>query len=184
LALAFVASLFRNAPDAVFQHITQVLYPPDTVYGGSVPEDYDPATSKSLVVNGYDSPLGRQALISSDSIITCLIHHVNNAFKGRTYSYLFSTPPGLHGQELYYVFYNEQSTDVFFRPINVTLAHIMQDYWLNFAQFGDPNGEGLPHFAKWGDDKSVQGLSLADVGPTQDDTDNERCRWWQLSLYV
>jgi carboxylesterase type B len=117
-------------------------------------------------------------------VINCLTRYVNKAFRGQTYAYLFTAPPALHGQELYYVFYNKQPTDVFFRPINVTLAHIMQDYWINFAQFGSPNGEGLPHFPKWGHNSKVQGLSLAGVGPTQDSTDKERCDWWQLSLYL
>ena len=90
----------------------------------------------------------------------------------------------MHGQELYYVFYNEQETDIHHRPINVTLAHIMQDYWINFAQTGSPNGEGLPHFAQSGNDSIVQGLSLAGVGPRPDTTDNARCRWWQLGLYL
>jgi carboxylesterase type B len=151
---------------------------------GTVLEDYDPTTTKSLIVTNYNTSLGRQAFFTSDSLISCLTYHVNRAFKGRTYSYLFSVPPSLHGQELYYVFYNEQATDVFFRPINITLAHMMQDYWLNFAQWGDPNSEQLPHFARWGNGSNVQGLSLAGVGPTQDITNNERCRWWQLGLYV
>jgi len=164
--------------------MTEILYPPEINTTGNVLEDYDPMNSKYLTVTGYNTALGRQTLLTSESIITCLTYHVNKAFRGQTYTYLFTVPPALHGQELYYVFYNEQSTDVFFRPINVTLAHIVQEYWINFALSGDPNGEGLPYFAKWGNNSSAQGLSLADVGPTDDPTDNDRCRWWQLSLYV
>ena len=82
------------------------------------------------------------------------------------------------------MFYNGQATDVFYRPINVTLAHVVQDYWLNFARSGTPNGEGLPLFEQWGSGANAQGLSHAGVGPTSDPADNERCRWWQLGLWV
>lgn len=175
---------FPNAPKTALQYITDVLYPEETTTTETVLEDYDPATTKSLIVTGYNSSLGRQTLLTTDTVINCLTNHVNRAFKGRTYSYTFSVPPALHGQELYYVFYNGQATDVFFRSINITVAHIMQDYWLNFAHWGDPNGEGLPHFSRWGDNHNVQGISLAGIGPTPDNANNERCRWWQLGLYV
>jgi carboxylesterase type B len=135
-------------------------------------------------VTRYNNTHGRQVLLASESVYTCLTYYFNSALKGRSYTYLFSVPPALHGQELYYVFYNEQATDLFHRPINVTLAHIVQDYWINFARTGSPNGEGLPHFAQWGNDSIVQGLSLAGVGPTPDTTDNARCRWWQLGFYL
>jgi cholinesterase len=168
----------------VLRYITRVIYPPEIPTTGDVLEDYNPNTTKSLNVNGYDNALGRQALLTSDTVLDCLTYYVNKAFRGRAYSYIFTTPPAMHGQELYYVFYNGQATDVFFRPINVTLAHMMQRYWINFAQSGNPNAEGLPLFSQWGKDSNVQQLSLADVGPTLDPTNNERCRWWQLGLYL
>jgi cholinesterase len=184
LGSAYIKSSFPNAPDSVLQHITQVLYPTEIKTTGNTLQEYDPINSESLLVTGYNTSLGRQTLLTSETVINCLTYYVNKAFRGQTYAYIFSTPPALHGQELYYVFYNGQSTDVFFRPINITLAHIIQDYWINFAQLGSPNGAGLPHFAKWGDSSNVQGLSLAGVGPMQDTFDSDRCGWWQLGLYV
>jgi cholinesterase len=183
-ASAYIASFLSAAPERVRRHVTEVIYPPKIINNGNVLEDYDPDDSKSLAVTGYTNTFGRQTLLTSEAVISCLTYQVNKAFKGQAYNYLFTTPPALHGQELYYVFYNEQSTDVFFRPINVTLAHSMQEYWINFAQSGDPNGDGLPYFGKYGQNSSAQGLSLADIGPTEDPTDNDRCRWWQLGLYV
>jgi cholinesterase len=181
---AYIASSFPNAPPTVLRYITRVLYPPTIPTSGDILEDYDPRTSRSLSVTGYDNAQGRQAFLTSETVISCLTYYLNKAFVGRAYSYIFTTPPAMHGQELYYVFYNGQSTDVFYRPINVTLAHIMQDYWINFARFGNPNAKGLPYFSRWGNDSSLQQLSLADIGPTRDPTDNERCRWWQLGLYI
>lgn len=182
--LGYVNTIFPNAPSTVRQYITETLYPPEIETTGDLVQDYSPEQSKSLIVTGYNDILGRQTLLTSETVINCLTYHVNKAFQGRSYAYLFSAPPALHGQELYYVFYNEQPTDVFYRPINVTLAHVVQDYWLNFARNGDPNGEGLTDFPQWGDEANVLGLSLAGVGPTPDTTDNARCRWWQLGLWV
>ncbi|KAH7074546.1 Alpha/Beta hydrolase protein [Paraphoma chrysanthemicola] len=181
---AYVTLSFPNAPSYIQRYISQKLYPPVLETSGDVLEDYDPMKSEAIIVTGYNTALGRQSLFTSETVINCLTHYVNKAFRGRTYSYVFGAPPALHGQELYYVFYNEQATDIFFRPLNRTLAHIIQDYWMNFAKFGDPNGEGLPHFSRWGNDSNVQELSLARVGPRPDPLDSNRCGWWQLGLYV
>jgi cholinesterase len=179
--LAYIRTSFPNAPAPAISHITDVLYPPTLPTNGSVLESYDPKTSQSLTVTGYNTPLGRQTLLTSETVINCLTYTVNKAFKGKTYSYVFSAPPALHGQELYYVFYNGQETDVFFRPLNVTLARTMQDYWINFAVNGDPNGDALP---KWEMGEGVQELSLERVGMMEDPLDEERCAWWGLGLYL
>jgi cholinesterase len=182
--IASIKSLFPNAPSSELEYITQELYPPKARSIGAMPGDYEPNSSTSIIVTSYNDTQGRQALFTSDTVINCNTHFVNEAFKGLTYSYILAVPPALHGQDLYYVFYNGQPTDIFFRPINVTLAHIIQDYWINFAQSGNPNSRGLPFFPRWGSNMSVQGLSHDAVGPTQDTINVDACRWWQLGLYL
>jgi hypothetical protein len=184
IRIASIKSLFPNAPTSELEYITQEIYPPKARSIGSVPRDYEPNSTTSIIVTSYNDTQGRQALFTSDTVINCNTHFVNEAFKGLTYSYILAVPPALHGQDLYYVFYNGQPTDVFFRPINVTLAHIIQDYWINFAQSGNPNSRGLPFFPRWGGNMSVQGLSHDAVEPMQDTTNVDACRWWQLGLYV
>lgn len=82
------------------------------------------------------------------------------------------------------MFYNGQGQDTYTRPIDVGLAHTVQDYWLNFALRGSPNGVALPSWETWGDERKVLGLSLAGVGMRSDPVDGGRCRWWQLGVYL
>lgn len=82
------------------------------------------------------------------------------------------------------MFYNGQGGDVFYRPIDVELARRVQDYWLGFARTGRPGGEGEAEWAPWGEERRVMGFSLDGVGMRGDVSDNERCRWWQLGLFL
>jgi cholinesterase len=182
--LAFVKTLYPNAASSELNYITQDLYPAKASNDGVVPGDYDPDNSTSLVVTSYNNTQGRQALLTSDVVINCNTHYVMEAFKGRAYSYILAVPPALHGQDLYYVFYNGQSTDIYFRLINITLANIMQDYWTNFARSGNPNDQGVPFFPKWTGNLSVQGLGHDGVGPIPDPLNVTVCNRWQLGLYV
>ncbi len=52
-----------------------------------------------------------------------------------------------HGLEIGYVFNNLSSrngTEV--DPEDQEVARMMNTYWVNFAKRGDPNGEGLPNW--------------------------------------
>ncbi|KAJ4993369.1 carboxylesterase family protein [Stagonosporopsis vannaccii] len=181
----YISLSFPNAPPAAHKHITTVLYPPVLPSTEDLATDYNPSTSTSQTVTGYVDPQGRQALLTSETVINCLVSHINRAFSGRSYSYVFSVPPALHGQELYYVFYNGQATDVFYRPVNVGLAGRVQDYWLSFAREGKPGAaEGGEAWETWGQEKRVMGFSLDGAEMRGDVSDNERCRWWQLGLYL
>jgi para-nitrobenzyl esterase len=71
--------------------------------------------------------------------------------KHKAYVYYFDLPTARdpngssHGQEVAYVFGNLGGRG---RPAptdaDVAISHEMQDYWVNFATNGDPNGAGLP----------------------------------------
>jgi carboxylesterase type B len=59
----------------------------------------------------------------------------------------------------------------------------MQSFMTNFAENGDPNGKGLPDFPGYGDGGSVLQFGVDGVKVIGDETDNERCAWWQKALY-
>ncbi|MEO5586470.1 MAG: carboxylesterase family protein, partial [Novosphingobium sp.] len=81
--------------------------------------------------------------------------------RGQVYFYRFSHTPGIgpfrklgpgHGAELGYVFdfpkrawrYAAQSPEK--AALDVAMIDTIQDYWVNFARTGDPNGTDLPHW--------------------------------------
>jgi len=95
------------------------------------------------------------------------------------YSYRFSVPPALHGDDIVYTFYEGPATAV----QNDTLALIMQDYITNFVINGDPNGPNLTTFPAYGTTQKVLDLNLTTIGVLDDNLANERCYWWQKALY-
>jgi para-nitrobenzyl esterase len=52
-----------------------------------------------------------------------------------------------HGMELFYVFNNWENatlgSGILFKPADDSVQNVMLDYWVNFANTGNPNGSGL-----------------------------------------
>lgn len=75
------------------------------------------------------------------------------------------TTPGhlpTHGSELRYVFGIDDLEDAAARR----QADLIQTYWTNFAKTGNPNGQGVPHWAAY-DLKTKVSLELAQDGPIE-----------------
>jgi para-nitrobenzyl esterase len=64
-----------------------------------------------------------------------------------------SEPAAPHASEIEFVFQVLSSNDLPWRPQDEKLSEAMSSYWTNFAKFGDPNGEGLPHWPAYTGDK-------------------------------
>lgn len=82
----FVKTAEQLAPggaESALKYITEELYP----------EEYDGS-------RGYTSAFTRLALLISETGFTCYTRYMMKAKKGEGYSYLFSVPPALHGQDV------------------------------------------------------------------------------------
>ena len=75
-----------------------------------------------------------------------------------------------HGQDVNFVF---QHTKGFERPeVDCPLSDIMGRYWVNFATYGDPNGEGLPQWPAF-DNQQPQVMHLTGPEPYAGDVPSE-----------
>lgn len=163
---SLITQLTHNATD--LNYITKVLYPP--VFDGS---------------QGYTNQVERTNLTVADMVLVCNARFLDQAgFHPKTYAYEYSAPPGVHGDDLRYTFYD-------FGPvagINTTLAEIMQGYIIRFAETGQPDAPTLPSFPPSRRGRTVQNLGVDFVGPTQDERGikqlRKRCRFLQDASYL
>jgi len=154
--------------DSALNHITQVLYPP--IFDGS---------------QGYTTQTERNNLTIADACFVCHTRFLNQAaFRPPTYAYEWTVPPGLHGADLAYTFYD-------FGPspsVNTTLAETMQRYLARFAETGQPNAPTVPLFEGARGSFMVQELGSDGIGPMLDEGGikplRERCRFWQEVPYL
>lgn len=175
--VAFVRDVaFPSAAPDVVDYITRTLYPP---------------VGNSTL---YKSDIERAALLSSEAFFTCNDFALNRASENDSYRYLFAVPPGLHGQDVGYTYYdpaarsNESDDSILYRlfgPVNETLALVLQDYITSFAASGVPESavDGLEAFGVYGRNASVVRLDKGGIEEVRDPAANERCRWWMLGLY-
>ncbi|KAF2278473.1 carboxylesterase family protein-like protein [Westerdykella ornata] len=161
-------SAFPYIPPPSLTHITDVLYP-------------EPAA----VPNGlYTTHYERSRLLVSDAIFTCNTFYLSRAPFNATYSYLFSVPPALHGQDVAYTYYEGGAPSSSpFGVRNITVALALQEFITSFAIEGKPKAEGVREFRMYGDDARVLELNVTGIEELVDPNANERCRWWQLGLY-
>lgn len=150
---------FPAAENSVINTIENVLYP------ASAFKDY----------------ISRIALIQSEVSFTCNTRYLDLAFQNKTYSYYFTVPPGLHGSDIPYTFYNGGSV------VNATAAIALQDWITTFAETGMPSAPDVPNapiFNMYGSNATVLNLAGASIMPQMDTVVNARCDFWQKALYV
>ena len=169
----FNASVSRWFPvqnNSTLEYIESTLYPP--VFDGTQP---------------YTNNLDRAVLMSAEMIITCNTFYLNIAFNNLTHAYLFATLLALHASDLVYTFYNgpyDASANT--ASFNATVATALQDYITSFAMHGIPTTdiEEVPVFTIYGKGAAILDLNSTGISEMTDPMANDRCRWWQLGLYV
>ncbi|CAG8976122.1 hypothetical protein HYALB_00002403 [Hymenoscyphus albidus] len=168
---AALENQLSTATTDAIDYITNTLYP--AVYNGSYP---------------YTNVNQRATLFAAELSFTCNTRYLNTAFSNETSSYYFAVPPGLHGQDIAYTFFNGDTTTLNDgSPVNAATANLLQKYIANFAtsESADPNGPGLPYFPVYGNNATVLVLDLAAQGQLAvDSAANGRCAWLQKALYA
>lgn len=158
---AFQRTAFPAATDAALDYITNTLYP----------------------ASAFPDTIARSALELSELSFTCNTRFLDLAFGNKTYSYYFAIPPGLHGMDIPYTYYNGPSPSV----INATAAIALQDWIVTFAEDGMPSSPdvpGAPAFNIYGANSTVEEIETAAIVRAHDTVANSRCDWWQKALYV
>ncbi|EMD00258.1 hypothetical protein BAUCODRAFT_145551 [Baudoinia panamericana UAMH 10762] len=167
---AFVTNLQTTLPTLrawpqILSYIMNTLYPP--VFDGSQ-------------AMGYTNQIARAAALTSELVFTCNTFYLDKAYGNNTYSYFFTVPPALHGQDVAYTYYNGPSASV----LNSTVAVTLQQYITRFAETGMPNEAGAPYFNMYGSNATVEVLNVSRISAAMDPTANQRCNFWQKALYV
>lgn len=187
-AEAYIKQIFPTITDAVLNQIFSVYYPPAPQNNGSL---------------SYSDTTGRLALAIGEAAFACNANYIGKSYNA--YAYLFSVPPSYHGEDLVYtckltdnlkdisfalnsnLVYNNGGFDFGDLLLNVTVAELLQDWIVTFAQNGSPSTpgiNGIPEFDMYGFNTTVQDLGLSDVTYISDPAANERCAFWQKALYT
>lgn len=168
----FAAMISQSFPDVnpiVANYIENVMYP--DVMDGSY---------------GYTTETERAALAASEISFTCNTRYLDLAYANKTYSYYFTMPPGFHGEDVPYTFFNgDTKTLDDGAPVNATIAYALQQYITSFVKTGNPNGRGLKEagFPVYGKNAQVLDLSPTGIKVQTDTVANARCSWLQKAIY-
>ncbi|KAK5076791.1 hypothetical protein LTR64_005729 [Lithohypha guttulata] len=179
---AYITSTYHTATPQIVNYIVNTLYP--AVYNGTYP---------------WRSPIDRTLKLVTESVFSCNTNYLARAYNNQTHNYQFAVPPALHGQDIYSTFYQGQGTNLS-QGIYAPVANALQTYITNFAMTADPNrpslnsaGGSVPYFPVQGNNATLMMLNYTVTSPTsvvpaiglaRDETVNERCTFWQKSLYT
>lgn len=167
LFTAYVKASLPNIAPAALQELITVIYPP--VYDGT---------------HGYWSEFGRLAQLEADFFFACSTNYLATAYGNATYNYIFAYPPGYHGEDVPYTFFNGDTSSIDDGlPVNPALAIPLQDYLMSFVKTGNPNYVGSTQtFPAYGTAGAVLEFTYFGLTTGVDDMKNSRCAWLQQSL--
>ncbi|KAF8853879.1 alpha/beta-hydrolase [Acephala macrosclerotiorum] len=168
---ANLEAVFPTASNETIAYMLDTLWP--AVYDGTY---------------GYTTLFERASLITAEVSFTCNTRYIDLAFNNETFAYYFNVPPGLHGEDIAYTFFNgDTTTSDDGLPVNATVATTLQKYITNFAisTDGNPNGETVPFFPKYQSNSTTLVIGDAGIGGViTDTTANDRCAWLMTAAYA
>jgi carboxylesterase type B len=153
--------LYPTVSEENLNFLLKSLYPP--IYNGSYP--YISGIDRIiLMTNEINFAAGQQTLLRAT------IGHGTAA-----YAYEFSIPPGIHGSDIPYTFYNGPAPNV-----DGPVASIIQHAIAGFAKSGLPDARplGLATFPRYDSDATTVNLAINSSVISPDKTWNYRTRWW------
>jgi len=163
-----------NLSNVVFREQIEGAFPTTAAW----PSVIDYIENELYPIGDYSDNIARASQLIAESTFTCNTFYLDKAFNNQTYSYLFAVPPGTHGEDIPYTFYNGGTAGIM-----QTVSFELQDYITGFAMRGFPNEVGVPYFPQYGSNASIQVLNVTGVSQIMDPTANQRCNWWQQALY-
>ncbi|GKT58216.1 carboxylesterase family protein [Colletotrichum tofieldiae] len=134
---------------------------------------------------GYWSELGRDLAMQDEALFICNSVFLAEAFGDATHNYVFQGPPGTHGQDIAYTFYNNgEELDLANVAVVASTAHAMQDSFLAFAVGADPSeASGTDAWPTYGLGRNVQEFSATGVVAGVDAINATRCAYWQSGAW-
>lgn len=158
-----ISGTFPTANESTVSTVTDVLYPP--IFNGTY---------------GYTDAIGRTALAIADLVITCNAYLLASTLES-SYAYYFSVPPGLHGEDVSYTFFNgDTTTSDDGLPVQEDIAVPFQEFLLNFTMNGTP-GEGA---VLYGSNNTVSNVGFGTFGTlVKDPAARPQCAFWEAAPY-
>ena len=171
---SYLQDFLPTASSQALDYIEFTLYPPPPVNNGSL---------------SYTTEFNRLVSTIGEGVFQCNAVYMDTAYgaMNQAYGYYFSVPPGIHGEDIVYTFYNNDGVDIGDLLLNTTVAVALQDWITTFAQSGAPSAPevtGIPNFQLYGPDSQVEDLGLSSITEIMDPQQTNRCQWWQKALYL
>ncbi|KAH7110372.1 carboxylesterase family protein-like protein [Dendryphion nanum] len=165
-----ILALYPSMTQENLDYVAKTLYP--AVFNGA---------------HGYTDPYRRAAKMRADVIIVCNKLPVLTAYQQRAYSYQFSLPPGLHGVDLEYTFYDDGGAGPF-NPATLSgvvseeAAHTFQRWIAEFVTSGEPKNvnrlQSLPYPGNRSNASTVD-LNVTGVSIITEYAAGRRCAFWE-----
>ncbi|WZH43051.1 Alpha/Beta hydrolase protein [Fusarium acuminatum] len=125
---------------------------------------------------GYTDQGSRQMALWGEAVIDCNFLGINKVMRGQSYAYTFNVTPGLHTQDLKYIFNDPKGSA--YKPF---AQDILQAALTNFVVNGVPEIPARQHrkFLRWGIDQKLVSINGDDARVTLNTVNETRCAWWQ-----